>query len=210
MSTEEKTEKNFVKSVSEIYQSLQLYKNLTILAVAANMLLAIAVNGLLLAEPIVIMYKGAEKLSFIGEKKEVVVNEAEIKGLVEKFIKKRYEWETFTVDNVIDNINPIVTSGLREKISTEISKQAESYKAISQYVGKVQITVDANGNVIGVFDKILRISDSLKNSAKILPSMNKIPLLSEAQILVKVVRGNITDENPLGIYINSVVNYEPN
>jgi hypothetical protein len=150
-------------------------------------------------------------LSFLGEKREIVITDNEIKKLVENFIKRRYEWDTFSVDEVMDGLNPIITNGLKEKITTEISKQAESYKTFSQYVGKVQITVDEHGNVVGIFDKILRITGKLKNGADSLPGMiEKIPLLSEAQVLVKVVRGAITDENPLGIYINSLVNYEPN
>ena len=205
---EEKSDKTFVKSVSEIYQRLELFKRIAIGSVVSNVILGFCLSLTLFSDPIVIMETGAEKLSFNGEKREVEVTETEIKKLVENFIKRRFQWEKFSTFEVMDRLGPIVTNGLREKISNEIEKQSESYKSISQYVGKIQVEIDADGNVVGTFDKVLRITGKSQGGSDIPKLPEKIPLLSESQIMVKVVLGTRTDENPLGLYVNSVVSYE--
>jgi hypothetical protein len=204
------TEKTFVKNVTEIYKSLEFFKKLAMSSIASNAILGFVVGYLILAPTIVISESEKNILSFSGERKEIVVTEKEIKKIAEDFIKRRYQWDEYSQSEILANLTPLLTSGLKEKIADELKKQHESFKTVSQYVGKVQITVDAEGNVVGVFDKILRITGNLKNDSTNLEAIQKIPLLSESQILLKVVRGSVTLENPLGIYVNSVVNYEQN
>ena len=179
-------------------------------SIASNAILCFIVGYMILAPTIVISESDKQILSFSGERKEIVVTEKEIKKVAEDFIKRRFEWDEYSQVEIMANLTPLLTYGLKEKIADELKKQKDSFKSISQYVGKVQITVDADGNVVGVFDKILRITGNLKNDSTNLEALQKIPLLSESQILMKVVRGSVTLENPLGIYINSVVNYEQN
>ena len=204
------TEKTFVKNVTEIYKSHEFFKKLAMSSIASNAILGFVVGYLILAPTIVISEGEKNILSFSGERKEIVVTEKEIKKIAEDFIKRRYQWDEYSQREILANLTPLLTSGLKEKIADELKKQRESFKTVSQYVGKVQITVDAEGNVVGVFDKILRITGNLKNDSTNLEAIQKIPLLSESQILLKVVRGSVTLENPLGIYVNSVVNYEQN
>jgi hypothetical protein len=205
-----KEEKTFVKSISDLYQRLNYLKKISLGLVISNVTLLVLLGCLLQSNPIVILEKEEEKLSFQGEKREILVTDKEIKKAVEKFIRFRYEWDIFNISEMMGNLSPFITSGLKEKIQTEITSQKDSYGSISQYVGKIKMTVDENGNVIGVFDRIIRITGKIKDNVK-LPSLpEKIPLLSEGQIMVKVVKGAITAENPLGIYINSIINYETN
>lgn len=204
------TEKTFVKNVSEIYKSLDFFKKLAMGSIASNAILGFVVGYMVLAPTIVIFESEKQVLSFSGERKEIVVTEKEIKKVAEDFIKRRFEWDEYSQGEIMANLDPLLTSGLKEKMAEELKKQHDSFKSVSQYVGKVQITVDAEGNVVGVFDKILRITGNLKNDSTNLEALQKIPLLSESQILIKVVQGSVTLENPLGIYINSVVNYEQN
>ncbi|MFP5386025.1 MAG: hypothetical protein ACLGHN_08110 [Bacteriovoracia bacterium] len=205
-----KEEKTFVKSLSDLYQKISYLQRISVGLVVSNLTLLVILTYLLQSNPIVILEKDEEKLSFQGEKREIVVTDKEIKKAVEKFIKYRYEWETFSLPEMMGNLSPIITSGLKDKILSEVKSQKDSYSAISQYVGKIKMTVDESGNVIGVFDRIIRITGKVKDNVK-LPSLpEKIPLLSEGQVMVKVVKGAITAENPLGIYINSIINYETN
>jgi hypothetical protein len=210
MTKEMSSERPFVKSVNEFYQRINVLQKLTLGLVVSNAILLLILGISLQRNPIVILERDAEKLSFIGDQKEVVITDKEIKKAVEKYIRLRYEWEKFDSNETIDKLTPVITSGLKDKVLNEITAQKESYKAISQYVGSIKVTVDENGNIVGVFDRILRITGKLKDGLN-LPGLNeKIPLLSEAQIMVKVVKGTMTQENPLGIYINSVINYETN
>jgi hypothetical protein len=210
MTKEMSSERPFVKSVNEFYQRINILQKLSLGLVVSNVTLLLILGISLQRNPIVILEKDAEKLSFIGDQKEVVITDKEIKKSVEKYIRLRYEWEKFDSNETIDKLAPIITSGLKDKVLNEITAQKESYKAISQYVGSIKVSVDENGNIVGIFDRILRITGKLKDGLN-LPGLNeKIPLLSEAQIMVKVVKGTMTQENPLGIYINSVINYETN
>lgn len=205
-----KDEKTFVKSISELYQRLNFLQKVSLGLLISNITLLVFLGVLLQANPIVILEKDEGKLSYQGEKREIIITDKEIKKAVEKFIKSRYEWDTFNLPEMMGNLSPLITSGLKEKIQSELTSQKDSYGSISQYVGKMKMSVDENGNVIGVFDRIIRITGKIKDNLK-LPSLpEKIPLLSEGQVMVKVVKGAITTENPLGIYINSLVNYETN
>ncbi len=202
----EKTQKPFVKSVLEFQSRLKLYEKIILSLTIANILFGVMVVGTIFSNPLVILESDGEKLSFKSSHKEVTITENEIKKLVEKFIRRRYEWDKFSIDAMIANLSPIMSGGLKSKIADDLAKEekASKYSAFSQYVGKINITIDEQKNIVGTFDKILRIHNKLSGDLGI----EKIPLLSEAQVMVKVITGMVTDENPLGLYINAVVNYE--
>ncbi|MFZ4713629.1 MAG: hypothetical protein ACOYL6_07960 [Bacteriovoracaceae bacterium] len=206
----ETPQRPFVKSVLEFQNKIKFYEKIIFSLVVANILFAFAVMFSVFSDPLVIMEKDAEKLSFHGVRKEVAITEKEIKKLVESFIRRRYEWDKFSIENMMANLSPILSSGLKGKIADDLTKEekASKYQAFSQYVGKINITIDEGHNIVGTFDKILRIHNKISTSSGDLP-IEKIPLLSEAQVMVKVVKGSVTEENPLGLYINAVVNYEP-
>lgn len=206
----EKPVRPLVKSVLEFQNKLKFYEKIILYSVIANILFAISVMAVTFSDPLVIMEKEAEKLSFVGQRKEVTITEKEIKKLVENFIRRRYEWEKFSVGEVMANLSPIISSGLKNKIADELVKEEKTskYQAFSQYVGKITILIDEGHNIVGSFDKILRIHNKITAASGDL-LLEKIPLLSEAQVMVKVVKGAITHENPLGLYINGVINYEP-
>ena len=207
---EEKPVKHFVKSVLEFQKKLRFYEKIILFSALANILFAIVIMFSVFSDPLVIMEKDAEKLSFQGVRKEITITEKEIKKLIENFIRRRYEWDKFSIENMMENLSPILSSGLKVKIADDLAKEekASKYQAFSQYVGKINITIDEGHNIVGTFDKILRIHNKISTSSGDLP-IEKIPLLSEAQVMVKVVQGNVTEENPLGLYINAVINYEP-
>lgn len=203
----DKTQKPFVKSVLEFQSRLKLYEKIIFSLSLANIIFGVTLIGMIFSNPLVILESDGEKLSFKSSHKEVTITENEIKKLVEKFIRRRYEWDKFSIDAMMANLSPIMSSGLKSKIADDLAKEekASKYSAFSQYVGKINITIDEQNNIVGTFDKILRIHNKLSGDLGI----EKIPLLSEAQVMVKVITGMVTDENPLGLYINAVVNYEP-
>lgn len=207
---EEKPVRPFVKSVLEFQNKLKFYEKVILYSVVANILFAVGVLTVVFSDPVVIMERDSEKLSFQSERKEVTITEKEIKKLVENFIRRRYEWDKFNLEEVMANLSPLLSSGLKSKIADELVKDEKNLKnqAFSQYVGKISIVIDEAHNIVGSFDKILRIHNKITTASGDLP-IEKIPLLSEAQVMVKVVKGAVTEENPLGLYINGVVSYEP-
>lgn len=206
----EKPQRPFVKSILEFQNKLKFYEKIILFSVLTNVLFAVMVMFSVFSDPLVIMEKDAEKLSFQGTRKEVTITEKEIKKLVENFIRRRYEWDKFSIENMMANLSPLLSIGLKGKIADDLAKEekASKYQAFSQYVGRINITIDESHNIVGTFDKILRIHNKISTPSGDLP-IEKIPLLSEAQVMVKVVKGSVTDENPLGLYINAVINYEP-
>jgi HJR/Mrr/RecB family endonuclease len=93
----EKPQKTFVKSVLEFQNKLRFYEKIILSLVVANILFAFTVMFSVFSAPLVIMEKDAEKLSFQGIRKEVTITEKEIKKLVESFIRRRYEWDKFSI-----------------------------------------------------------------------------------------------------------------
>ncbi len=202
--------KPYVKSFLDFQKKLIFYEKVMSYLIITNAILIVGGMIFLLSDPIVIMERDAEKLSFKSTRKEVAITENEIKKLVENFIRRRYEWDQFSLEKVMANLSPLLSASLRHKVADELAKEEKSsgYQAYSQYIGKISITIDADHNIVGTFDKILRIHSKI-NSASGNAPIEKIPLLAESQVMVKVIKGSITEENPLGLYINGVINYEP-
>jgi hypothetical protein len=186
----------FVTNISEIYQQINFYKKGFILATTCVLIEAITVLFLIFSNPIVIQEKDGERIGYIGEKKELVITEKEIKEFVRTFIKRRYEWSKFSPELIASNLSNLTNSNLTKKIIKNLKKEEEQLKGqkVQQYIGKIVVSIDSKNQIVGTFDKILRIGN--------------IPLLSEAQVLIGIVKGLVTKTNKLGLYINSVVNYE--
>lgn len=186
----------FVENIDEIYKKINFYKKSLVSAVVCGALQAITILCLTFSSPIVIVEKDGERIGHVGEKKELTITEGEIKELARKFIKDRYEWQEFNPEYIVSNLSPIVKSGLKAKIRKKLENRLDQLKGqqVSQYVGKIKIHIDEHKRIIGVFDKVLRIEN--------------IPLISEAQVLIGIVKGFSNKANKIGLYINSVVNYE--
>jgi len=202
------TEPQFVSHLLKGNEREKLLTKILIVLVASNLVLAI-INGLFYyGGTTVIMEKDGTLLSFQGERKNAPITKEEIKKIAERFIKKRFEWEKFNLDEKMDNISTLVTSSLKSKIRNDLIKESSSYSSISQYVGKMSFILGESGEVVVSFDKILRLTTKPSGDGEALASIpEKIPLLSETQVQLIIVKGTSTDENPLGLYVNSVSEY---
>ena len=69
----------FVKSVLEFQSKLKFYEKVIVALVLANILFAVVVVVTVFSDPLVILEKDAEKLSFQSIRKEVTISEKEIK-----------------------------------------------------------------------------------------------------------------------------------
>ena len=88
--TEEKPQRPFVKSVLEFQSRLKFCEKIITSLVFTNVLFALIIGVGVFENPLVIMEKDSEKLSFQSERREVEITEKEIKRLVENFIRRRY------------------------------------------------------------------------------------------------------------------------
>ena len=67
--------------------------------------------------------------------------------------------------------------------------------------GDYKVIIDNENTIVGTFDKILRVQKKITGSDGDLLPLEKIPLISEAQVMIKVIRGMTTSSNPLGRHI---------
>ncbi len=195
--------------MSKLYKNLYFFKKFSFLLSIANVVLAFFIGATFYGSPLVIMEGDGKVLSFEGMRKDLPITQSELKKIAQDFIKLRYEWEQFNLDGMLNGLDSITTEGLQDKILSDLKKDAQSFQSISQYVGKLDLVVGPSGEVTGKFDKILRLTSKPngdENSTEGIPV--KIPLLSESQIVLKIVKGDQTTANPLGLYINSVAEYE--
>ena len=186
----------FIENISEIYKKIDFYKKGAVILAMCSLFQTATIFSLIFANPIVIQEKSGERIGYVGVKKELTITQKEIKELVRRFIRSRYEWQEFNPELISKNLEPFVKSGLSNKMLKKLNLEKEELKGqkLKQYVGKIKVEIDKDNRIVGTFDKIIRIGN--------------IPLLSEAQVLIGIVKGLVTKSNKLGLYINSVVNYE--
>ena len=189
-------ESPFINNITEIYKKINFYKKGFIALAICSVFQAVTIFCLIFSNPIVIHEKNGERIGFIGVKTELIITQKEIKELVKRFIRSRYEWQEFNPELISKNLEPFIKKGLSKKMFKQLNLEKAELKGqeLKQYIGKISVSIDKNNRIIGTFDKIIRIGN--------------IPLLSEAQVLIGIVKGLITKSNKLGLYINSVVNYE--
>lgn len=194
----EKNKPSFVSNISEIYKKIDFYRKGLITATICAVIQSVIILCLIFSNPIVIYEKEGERIGYIGKNEAVTISEGEIKELVKRFIRNRYEWGEFNPRVIAENLRPYTKKNLVTKVLTKLSSEMKQFegKPIQQYVGKIHVSIDQENKIVGTFDKILRVQG--------------IPLLSESQVLIGIVKGMTTKTNKLGLYINSVVDYETN
>ncbi len=195
--------------VSKIYQELNFFKKFSFLLSMSNLVLAAYIALSFFGGNLVIMKEGEKLLSFEAKREQPVITQNELKKVAESFIKRRFEWEQFNLNTQLKSLSLVTTEGLQEKILAEFRKDSQSFKSISQYVGKIELEVLPSGEIRAKFDKVLRLTSRPKEGDQFTEEMTlKIPVLSETQLSLKVVSGDKTLVNPLGLYVNSVAEYE--
>jgi hypothetical protein len=116
--------------------------------------------------------------------------------LVTEFIKVRYEWESFQPQVIIKKLEPFTTAALREKLFEEFGKKGVMNKpgeSIEQSIARVKPDISEKA-VLASFDRILRI--------------NGVPIIVPTEISLLLSEGPKTFFNPMGLYINGIIEHE--
>jgi len=156
-------------------------------------ILAIVLAG---RKPIVAVVSEGDSLYLFGHRADVPLNEANIKRFVERYVKLAYEWEVLNPEKITQDISPLVTDDFRvNKLAFLKNRKEKDFagKTIAQDVSglKVQVTKEST---IAVFDVVLRVEG--------------IPLIVPTQVSFQLTRGNQTQWNPVGLYINGETLHE--
>lgn len=119
-----------------------------------------------------------------------------VSQLVTEFIKLKYEWSEFNPEKIVKNLEPVTTEGLRQKLLQELGKKKVENKegsSIEQSVARIKPDVSEKA-VLASFDRVLRI--------------NGVPIVVPTQISIMLVEGPKTAVNPIGLYVNGVLEHE--
>lgn len=146
--------------------------------------------------PLVIVMRGQEKQYYQSERKPNSITEKDIENFVYVFIERMLSWEKLEPIAILKQVEPFITSGLRDKLRADLIERAEKDfkgKSLSEGVTNIKVQV-TDKDVVASFDKVLRIDG--------------IPLVIPAQMAFNIVRGTSTEWNPMGLYVNGIVEHE--
>ena len=152
----------------------------------------------LLRDPFVVVLNHKERIWVESEKKDVPIEREEVVEIIKRFIEKRYQWKKLILDEVLHHIQPITTSGLLDKIKDDLLlfiKNDLSKKKFEQAVANIDVKI-SDSAVIASFDRVIRVDG--------------LPLVAPLQLSLELIRGSRTRFNPIGLYINGIIEHQRN
>lgn len=196
MQKKEIEESKVINQWNVLNRMLFIYK--AVGAALALVCLCLVILALVLTNrnPIVAINAGGETLYYSGQKMNVDLNEATIKRFIERYIRLGYEWDTLNPEKITQQIAPLVTEGFREKEFFVLKQRKEKEfigKSIKQDIAGLSVQVTKE-STIAIFDVVLRIDG--------------VPLIVPTQVSFELVKGNTTEWNPVGLYINGETFHE--
>ncbi len=149
-----------------------------------------------LQNPLVIVLEGNSKRYAQSTRRNDSITEQDVENFVREFLQQMFIWEILSPDTILRQVSPLATEGLLDRVKQELLKQSEKNfkgKTLSQAIANVKVTV-TDKNVIATFDKVLRIDG--------------VPLVIPSEIAFGITRGSQTRWNPMGLYVNGLVERE--
>ncbi|MBX9768801.1 MAG: hypothetical protein K2X47_16120 [Bdellovibrionales bacterium] len=189
-------EEKYVEKWSGVQTILQFQKRLIVALVGLAGFLALVIVITSDPKPIVVEKRNSIFESLEVRREPIAASEEAVGELVNQFVKLRYEWPTFNPEMIVKQLEPITTEGLRVKLVQEFGSKAHENKegnSIEQSVSRIRPNVSEKA-VLASFDRILRV--------------NNVPLVIPTQISVLLSEGPKTSLNPLGLYVNGVIEHE--
>lgn len=175
---------------------LHLHRVLNAVAGAAIAVLMIVIVAMSFQSPLVILMDGEEKHYRQTERKSDSITEKDVEKFVREFLEQLFNWNQLAPEVIIRQVSPLVTSGLLERIRLELSQKVEKDfkgKTLSQEIVGVNVKVTPK-EVIASFDKVLKI--------------NGVSIVIPSQMAFNIIRGGSTRWNPMGLYVNGIVEHE--
>lgn len=146
--------------------------------------------------PLVVLMDGQEKHYRQTERKSDSITEKDVEKFVREFLEQLFSWDHLAPEVIVRQVSPLVTSGLLDRIRLELSQKVErdfKGKTLSQEIVSVNVKVTPK-EVIASFDKVLKI--------------NGISIVIPSQMAFNVIRGGSTRWNPMGLYVNGIIEHE--
>ncbi len=147
-------------------------------------------------KPIVVIESGDHSTFYQGTQKDIELSENNIKNFVEKFIVLYSNWDDFKPEAVVKNMEPFLTEGLKEYLSSNLKNRKEKEflgKKIQQNVSGISVQINKD-SIVAIYDVVLRVDN--------------IPLVVPTQLSLQIVKGTQTEWNPMGLYVNNITIHE--
>ena len=137
-----------------------------------------------------------EKLFFLGERKEVKISESDVAEFAKLFIRLRYSWDSFRIENLAKELAPYTSDGLLQKIQDAHTKNKAmaAQTALAQDVLIRSVKLE-EGRIVANLDRVIQISPKMK-------------VVAPLDLTLTLIRGKPNRFNPLGLYVNQVVEHE--
>ena len=176
----------------QLNRAFVFYKALGVGALCLCMVLALVLFFKINENPIVIVYDGESKSHLVGERKNDVLTQNDLKKFILDFIKSRYTWNQLEPSRVLESISCQLTGRFLKKLEKKLAKSSHQNKKgenIEQYAAFVRAKVDGE-KFTALFDKVVRV--------------NGIPFVTPSRVSLSIVRDVRKSCNPQGLYIDGI------
>lgn len=162
-----------------------------------SMLLVCLAFYLASSDPIVVLEKCQDKVFIESSREPLKLTDDDIRRFISQWVKLRYTWKWSDMPAVLRAIEPVSTEGFRERIKDYLGKKQGQPGAkdqqVEESVANIEVTVTEK-DATASFDRIVRI--------------NSIPIVIPSQVSLQIVQGRTNKWNPLGLYVNGIIEHE--
>ncbi len=160
--------------------------------ILSNVLLVGTMIYLMNQKNLVIALTESESLYFIGERKEVELQESDLKKAAKRFVLERYQWKSYNMENIMRNISPYASYSLLKKVLQQIKDSKEFIKKNSISQDVVIQNIEAKDGYVHVeIDRVISLGKRVKS-------------VQPLKIHLELMRDKPNKWNPKGIYISAI------
>lgn len=178
----------------EMNRLLRYYQTITAGLALLLIIVTMVATLLFISDPVVVTLQGNEKQFNIGKRKIVDLNDQDIVQFVSRFLHLRYKFDGMDAPKIMANVKPLVTQGFYKKLSKLLKKAGSSKtKGLKQkiLIEDIQVTDQA---VLIFLDRIIKLE--------------KIKVVAPLEVAIELVKGRPTVWNPMGVYVNGIIEYD--
>lgn len=189
-------ENNYLEKWSYLHRTERFHKRIISCLLGVIGILVLAVLFTRNTKPLVVEKDHLVYRALFVDKSEIKPTKEALAELITAFIKARYEWESFEPQIIIKKLEPFTTEALRSKLLDEIGKKGFQNKpgeSVEQSIARIKPNISDKA-ILASFDRILRI--------------NGIPVVVPTEISLLLAEGPKTFFNPIGLYINGLIEHE--
>ena len=145
--------------------------------------------------PVVIVEKEDGRNFYQGNYIKTKIKKEDIEIFIKDFVKTYYSFDKYDIQSTIRRISPLSTVGFKNTLLSKSVKKIKQLKGkkFSQRVLDIEIVYE-NNRIIAIFEKLLRIEG--------------VPFIVKTQAVFKVQKGVSTKWNPMGVYIDGIIEHE--